>query len=178
MTEPPLADESRACHCLFAADIPEGAPPPRYNWRPYYSHDLVHWTPLPPIPVKGTSAQISGVRSPLGITGDGRLLVFGPDPVEGLPSPSDSNGPLTKAEPALWVWDTHTGRWNVARTRFSCPDPQHCGIFDFGSSWVFSTVGAGDGTNGRSQGTWYWINVISAPYSASNHYYRIFVPAA
>ena len=52
----------------------------------YRTTDFIHWTPLPSIPIKGTSLQRSGVYQTLGMTADGRLLALGADPKEGVPA--------------------------------------------------------------------------------------------
>jgi hypothetical protein len=172
ITEPPLTDASRACRCVFVADAHDGPLPLRFNWRPYSSRDLVHWMPLPPLPLAGTSAQFSGVATPLGMTGDGRFLALGPDPEEGLPFPVGYRGPLPKTVPALWAWDTHTGRWNVSRTHFPCPDPQNCDLYEIGSLGVSS----GAGTTGQPRGTWFWIVAHWSTDPATPHWFRVFVP--
>jgi hypothetical protein len=174
LTEPPLADAARACQCVFVSDAHDGPLPLRFNWRPYSSRDLVHWTALPPLPLAGTSAQFSGVATPLGMTGDGRFLALGPDPEKGLPFPVGYRGPLPKAIPALWAWDTQTGRWNVSRTHLPCPDPQNCDLSEIGSLGVSS----GAGTSGQPRGTWFWIVAHWSTDPATPHWFRVFVPAA
>jgi hypothetical protein len=174
ITEPPLADAARACQCVVVADAHDGPLPLRFNWRPYSSRDLVHWTPLPPIPLAGTSAQFSGVATPLGMSGDGRFLALGPDPDAGLPFPPGYHGPLPKAAPALWAWDTHTGRWNVSRTHLPCPNPQNCDLYEIGSLGVSS----GAGTTGQPRGTWFWIVAHWSTAPVTPHWFRVFVPVA
>jgi hypothetical protein len=166
MTEPASADALRACQCVFLV-----YPYNFFNQRLYSSRDLAHWTPLPPLPVQGASAERSGVYATLGMTGDGRLLALGPDPDAGLPSLSDFNGLFAKVPPALWLWDTHTGRWEVARTRLPCVNPANCYALSYDLIGVSIDVGA----TGQPPGTWFW---ISAGGSGSGHYWRVFIPAA
>jgi hypothetical protein len=171
LTEPALADASRACHCVFVVN-----PYNVYNQRPYATRDLVHWTPLPPLPVKGASAQVSGVYAAVGMTGDGRLLALGPDPDADLSALIKGIGSSTKAPPALWIWDTHTGRWSVARTQLPCLRPQDC----FQLPFLLAGVSVSAGANGQPPGTWFWLNGQAA--SGDNGppiqtYYRLFIPA-
>jgi hypothetical protein len=121
MTEPALADASRACHCFFLVN-----PYNVLNQRLYFSRDLAHWTPLPPIPVKGVGTRFSGVYQVLGLTSEGRLLALGPDPGDDLSALIGGIGPFTNTPPALWLWDTHAGRWEVAPRRLPCVNPQNC----------------------------------------------------
>jgi hypothetical protein len=166
MTEPALADASQACQCVILVNTFNV-----FNQRPYSTRDLTHWTALPPLPVKGASAERSGVYATLGMTGDGRLLVIGPDPDAGVPSLSDVNGPFTKAPPALWAWDTQTGRWAVARTRLPCVNPANC--YSLGYDLIGVSIDAG--APGQPPGTWFW---ISAGGAWSGYYWRVFIPAA
>jgi hypothetical protein len=174
MTEPAPADTSRACHCVVVVNtfnVLNQRPYSALNQRLYSSRDLAHWTPLPPLPVKGTSAQVSGVYTTLGMTGDGRLLALGPDPEEGMPSQIITNGLFDKASPALWMWDTHTGRWEVARTRLPCVDPQNC----YGRQYFSFGVSVSARAPGQPPGTWFWIGAAGAGF---RHDFRVFIPAA
>jgi hypothetical protein len=170
LTEPALADASRACHCVFVVNSYNV-----FNQRPYATRDLVHLTPLPPLPVKGASAQFSGVYATVGMTGDGRLLALGPAPDDDL-SALLRGLQHAKAPPALWMWDTHTGRWSVARTQLPCPSPQDCYRMPFPLIGVSVSAGA----NGQPPGTWFW---LSGQASGDNGppigpYYRVFIPAS
>jgi hypothetical protein len=175
MTEPASADAARACHCVVLVNGFNALNQRSYaplNKRLYSSRDLVHWTALPPLPVKGTSAQFSGVYRVLGLTGDGRLLAVGPDPDADLSAQSYTNGPFTQSPPALWLWDTHTGRWNVARTQLPCVDPQNCYDHPYDNFGVSVSAGA----PGQPPGTWFWIAISGGP--GSGQYFRVFIPAA
>jgi hypothetical protein len=166
LTEPAVADASRACHCVFLVNSSYTA---NFNQRLTSSRDLVHWTPLPPLPVKGASAQFSGVYATLGMTGDGRLLALGPDPDTGVPAHFDVQGFFDKAPPALWLWDTHTGRWTVARQTRPCQIPQICEDLPYDNVSVSVSAGA----PGQPPGTWFWMGVAGAGRG-----FRVFIPAA
>ncbi len=100
----------------------------------YRTTDFIHWTPLPPIPVKGTSVQRSGVYQTLGMTADGRLLALGADPAAGflrLPK-TNNNGRVSGPPPALWAWNIRSGRWDVASTHVPCKDLQTCYVYSTG----------------------------------------------
>jgi hypothetical protein len=149
LTEPPLTDGSQACHCVFGVSYPEGYAP-LVGEHLYLTRDLAHWTLLPPIPVKGTSALRSGVYQTLGMTADGRLLALGPDPLEGVPAFPDHNGQVSGPPPALWAWNTHTGRWDVAHTHMPCEDLQNCYVYTTGVSVAI-------GASGKPIGTYFWV---------------------
>jgi hypothetical protein len=68
-----------------------------------------HWAYLPPLPVKGASAEHIGVTSLLGVTASGKLLAFGVNPQSGVPAGSLSEGPIS--EQWLWSWDPRAARW-------------------------------------------------------------------
>jgi hypothetical protein len=121
--------------------------------------------------VKGASTQVSGVYAIWGMTGDGRLLALGPDPDDGVPAHIDFNGLFDKAPPALWLWDTHTGRWAVARTRLPCQNPENC----YGLPYILIGVSVSAGANGQPPGTWFW---ISAGGTGTTHLFRLFIPTA
>jgi hypothetical protein len=166
MTEPAPADAARACQCVFLV-----YPYNVFNQRPYSSRDLAHWTAVPPLPVQGASAQFSGIYETVGMTGDGRLLTLGPDPDADLSALIGGIGPFTNTPPALWMWDTHTGRWEVARTQLPCQSPIDCYRLSF--SLIGVSIGAG--APGQSQGTWFWINAVGL---GPRRDFRIFIPAA
>ena len=169
-----LASGSQACHCVFGLSYPNGFAREIVGWHLYQSRDLSHWTPLPPIPVKGTSVERSGVYQLLGLTADGRLLVVGADPEEGVPTLPDSNGQISGREPSLWSWNTHTGRWELAHTHVPCEDLQTCYLYSTGVSTVVDA-------SGKAIGTWMWVMNQSGfaqtgpPISTS---YRVYIPAA
>jgi hypothetical protein len=167
MTEPALADPSRACQCVFLV-----YPYNVFNQRPYSSRDLAHWTAVPPLPVKGASAQFSGIYATVGMTGDGRLLTLGPDPDADLSALIGGIGPFTNTPPALWIWDTQTGRWEVAHTRLPCPSPLDCS----GLHLDLTGVSIVSGASGQPPGTWFWISTEGGPWAGP--YFRIFIPAA
>ena len=67
-----------------------------------------HWAYLPPLPVKGVSAEHIGLTSLLGATASGKLLALGVSPtadVTAIRTPDDF------PEQWLWSWDPHTLRW-------------------------------------------------------------------
>jgi hypothetical protein len=164
MTEPALADASRACQCVILVNTFSV-----FNQRAYSTHDLTHWTAAPPLPVQGAGIQVSGLYATLGLTGDGRLLALGPDPAAGVPAHIDVNGVFAKAPPALWAWDMQTGRWAVARTRLPCQNSANC----YGLSYDLIGVSIVSGAAGQSPGSWFWIRA-----GGSGHYWRVFIPAA
>ena len=68
-----------------------------------------HWAYLPPLPVKGASADHIGITSILGVTASGKLLAFGVSPtadVTALRSPDEDF-----QQQWLWSWDPHAQRW-------------------------------------------------------------------
>jgi hypothetical protein len=173
LTEVGSGITSDACHCVFGASYPYGGSL-IVGEHIYRTTDFIHWMPLPPIPVKGTSVQRSGVYQTLGITLDGKLLALGADPREGMPALPDHNGRVSGSAPALWAWDIHTGRWEVAPTRIPCADLQSCYIYSTG---VSVTAGA----NQQPLGTWLWINDqlnVSQDGAPTQIYYRVYIPMA
>jgi hypothetical protein len=163
MTEPALADASQACRCVILVNTFN-----RFNQRAYSTRDLTHWTPSPPLPVKGANAQVSGIYATLGMTGDGRLVVIGPDPDADLSALIGGIGPFTNTPPALWLWDTHTGRWEVARTQLPCTSALDC--YRLSLSLIGVSIGAG--APGQPPGTWFWIRV-----EGPGRDFRLFIPA-
>jgi hypothetical protein len=174
LIEPPLVDGRRMCHCVFGVSYPEGNTTSPVGEHLYYSHDLAHWTPLPPLPVKGTSAQRSGVYETLGITADGRLLALGAEPEAGMPSQPVSTRQVSGGALALWAWDTHSERWDVAPAMgIPCADPQSCYVYVTGVSVVTDF-------NGKSQGAWFWIGYqldISQDGASTQIYSRVYIPS-
>jgi hypothetical protein len=129
---------------------------------------------LPPIPVKGTSAERSGVYQLLGLTGDGRLLVLGADTEGGVPPLPDHNGQVSGQDPALWAWNTHTGRWELAHTHVPCENLQSCFLYSSGVSYASKA-------SGEPVGTFLW--VVNQSGFAENgqpisSYYRLYIPAS
>jgi photosystem II stability/assembly factor-like uncharacterized protein len=159
------------CHCVFGASYPYGGSPVA-GQQIYRTTDFIHWTPLPPIPVKGTSVQRSGVYETLGMTADGRLLALGADPKEGVPTLLDHDGRVYGPPPALWAWNTHTGRWDVASTHVPCTDLQTCYMYSTGAA-------VATGTSGKVTGTSFWISaqVNTGQNEPTQTYYRLFIPA-
>jgi hypothetical protein len=166
-----VASASQACHCVVGVSSgPNGFTNGLTIGEPLYlSQDLTRWTPLPPLPVKGTSAEDTGVYQVLGLSGDGRLLVVGADPDAGVPeSPAGVGGP----PPRLWAWNTHTKRWEIAQVRVPCQDAQACTLYSVSASAV---VGAA----GTLQGTMFWLTgVVQAVGSQAppQTFYRLFLP--
>jgi photosystem II stability/assembly factor-like uncharacterized protein len=160
------------CHCIYGASYPYGGSPIA-GQHIYRTTDFVHWTPLPPIPVKGTSVQRSGVYQMLGMTADGRLLALGANPEEGVPAQPDHNGRVSGAPPALWAWNSHSGRWEVASTHVPCADLQSCYMYSTGAAVAI-------GTSGKVTGTSFWIGVQinTGQNEPTQAYYRLLIPAA
>jgi hypothetical protein len=163
----------RTCHCAFAVSSPGflGASAGR---QIFISHDYTHWSPLPPIPVAGTSATRSGVLQVLGPTADGRLLALGAEPDVGLPVTSDRIGIVSGPPPRLWAWNTHSGRWELAGTPVPCEDLQRCNVFPNGASAVVQADGA-------LLGTMVWLTVVKdagESQPATGATFRLFVPAS
>jgi hypothetical protein len=174
LTEARMPGGPQACHCVFGVSYPEGYAPDIIGEHLYLSRDLTHWTLLPPIPVKGTSALRSGVYQTLGMTADGRLLALGPDPLEGVPAFPDQNGQVSGPPPALWAWNTHTGRWEVASTHVPCEDLQSCYPYATGVSVAM-------GASGTPAGTYFWVSVQAGSNQngpPSRAFYRLYIPAA
>jgi photosystem II stability/assembly factor-like uncharacterized protein len=172
LTEAPfggLASASQACHCVFGVSDPAGFTPP------LVSRDLTQWTPLPPLPINGMSAEGSGVYQILGLTVDGRLVVLGANPEQGVPgSPADTG--VSSPSLRLWAWNTHIRRWELALTPVPCLNPQSCAIA-FGGidrdrvsirldasgeparTYLWVIVGVGAGEAGSLVPTWYRLSI-------------------
>jgi hypothetical protein len=173
VTEATFGRASRTCRCAFAVSS-SGFLGASAGRQILISHDYTHWSPLPPIPVAGTSATRSGVFQVLGPTADGRLLALGAEPDAGLPAPFDSVGIVTGPPPRLWAWNTHTGRWELAGTPLPCEDLQRCNIFPNGASAVVQADGA-------LLGTMVWLTVVKGTEEsqpATGATYRLFVPTS
>jgi photosystem II stability/assembly factor-like uncharacterized protein len=172
LTEAGRGEESRLCHCVFGATYPYGGST-LAGQHIYRTTDFVHWAPLPPLPVKGTSVQRSGVYLTLGMTADGRLLALGADPKEGVPILLDHDGRVYGPPPALWTWNTHTGRWEVASTHVPCVDLQSCYMYSTGAA-------VATGASGKITGTFFWISVQvnTDQNEPTQAYYRLYIPAA
>jgi hypothetical protein len=172
-SEAGVAGGSQACHCVFGVSYPDGSAPDIIGEHLYLSRDLTHWTLLPPIPVKGTNALRSGVYETVGMTADGRLLALGADPQEGVPALPDHNGQVSGPPPALWAWNTHTGRWEWAATPLPCENLQSCFVYPTGISVAL-------GVSGMPFGSYFWMT--SQESSGANGppmqaYYRLYIPA-
>jgi hypothetical protein len=169
-----LAGAPQACHCVFGVSWPNGFAREIIGQHLYLSHDLSRWTPLPPIPVKGTSAERSGVYQLLGLTGDGRLLVLGADPEDGVPALPDHNGQISGRDPALWAWNTHTGRWELAHSHVPCENLQSCVLYSTGVSYAAKA-------SGEPVGTFLWV-VIESGFAENGQsissFYRLYIPAS
>jgi photosystem II stability/assembly factor-like uncharacterized protein len=170
LTEATIETASHMCHCVYGMSHSYGGSL-IVGQHIYRTTDFIHWTPLPPIPVKGTSVQRSGVYQTLGISVDGRLLALGANPGEGVPALPDHNGQVSGAPPALWAWNIHTGRWNVAPTHIPCADLQTCYMYSTG-------VAAPIGANGKPTGTYLWVSVGGNTSENGSPYYRLYIPAA
>jgi hypothetical protein len=163
ITEARLGGGPKACQCVFALAYSSYAA--NLPWQHIYtSHDYVHWTTLPPIPVTGTSATRSGVYDILGTTADGKLLALGAEPSVGVVATPDKRGHVASPPPRLWAWDTHVGRWEVAETPVPCQDLQTCFLYTNGVSVV-------TGPDGAARGTTLW---VTAPTTET--FYRLFIP--
>jgi hypothetical protein len=167
-TEPAPADASRACQRVFLV-----SPRNVFNRRRRPVDEVAAGGEAPPLPVKGASAQFSGVYASWGLTGDGRLLALGPDPAEGVPAPITTDGLFDKAPPALWLWDTQTGRRDVARTQLPCVDPQN--RYDHPHD-IFG-VSVSGGAPGQPPGTWFWLSGPAVSGDIGWTSYRLFIPA-
>jgi hypothetical protein len=173
LTEAQASGGPQACHCVVGVSYPEGYAPNIIGQHLYLSRDFTHWTLVPPIPVKGTNALRSGVYNTLGMTSDGRLLALGPNPQEGVPALPDHDGQVSGPPPALWAWNTYTGRWELAPTHIPCEDLQSCFVYPTG-------VSVAVGTSGIPVGTYFWVSVqtgtgVNGPPSQA--YYRLYIPA-
>jgi hypothetical protein len=173
VTEASFGRAPRTCHCAFAVSSP-GFLGGSAGRQVFISHDHTHWSPLPPIPVKGASATRSGVFQVLGPTADGRLLALGAEPDVGLPATPDRTGIVTGPPPRLWAWNTHSGRWELAGTPAPCEDLQRCNIFLNGASVVVQAGGA-------LLGTMVWLTVVKGAgesQPATGAAFRLFIPAS
>jgi hypothetical protein len=131
----------------------------------------VQWSPLPPIPVTGTSATRSGVYDILGTTADGKLLALGAEPSGVIVTP-DRSGHVASPPPRLWAWDTHVGRWEVAEAPVPCPDLQTCFLYTNG-------VSVGAGPDGVARGTTLWATkeeTFEQTGPTTLTFYRLFIP--
>ena len=124
--------------------------------------------------MKGTSVQRSGVYQTLGMTADGRLLALGADPQDGCSCAAiQQRWAGERPPPALWAWNSRTGRWDVASTHVPCEDLQTC--------YIYST-GADGRHRGKRQGGWNLVldqrNVNTDQNEPPTQvYYRVFIPA-
>ena len=170
VTEASLGGGPKACHCLFAFSFTRtgGASMGQLST----SHDATHWSPLPPIPVRGTTAARSGVYDILGTTVDGKLLVLGAEPSVGAVATLDASGRLIGPPPRLWAWDSWTGRWELAESRVPCQDLQTCTLYATGAAAVF-------GADDAPQGTQFWLTgaVRGEGSQPMQTFYRLFLPA-
>ena len=124
--------------------------------------------------MKGTSVQRSGVYQTLGMTADGRLLALGADPQDGVfVRFSKHDGRVNGPPPALWAWNIHSGRWDVASTHVPCKDLQTCYMYSTGAAVAI-------GANGKPAGTSLWISQVQIDENEppTQAYYRVFIPAA
>jgi hypothetical protein len=180
-----VASTPQACHCVVGVSHPAQGSlyPLTVGEHLYLSQDLTQltqWTPLPPLPVKGASAERSGVYQVLGLTGDGRLLVVGADPDAGVPDIA-AGADLRGRQPRLWAWNTHTGRWELMPTQLPCPDLQTCiNIDGIGTSPPAGVSIRLDG-NGHLAGTSLWFRLgvgtgTNSPQGQS--WYRLSIPAS
>jgi hypothetical protein len=170
VSETDVRNGTQACHCMFG--IAYAGFPFAYGQRVFLSRDNIHWTQLPPIPVKGTSAKISGVYNVLDITADGKLLALGADPSTGAAATPDQNGQVNGPPPSLWAWDTSAGQWELAHTHIPCDDLQACFIY---SNGVSDAIGA----NGKAFYTYLWltIEVGREGGQGAQTYYRLYIPS-
>jgi hypothetical protein len=171
VTEAGLGGAPKACRCVFALSYPHYAGHIIGQYV-YTSHDSTSWTSLPPIPVKGTNALRSGIYDTLGITAEGKLLVLGAEPSEGVAAVPDQTGDFNGLPPRLWAWDTHTGRWELAETRVPCPDLQSCQFYPTGAAMVA-------GADGKTRGTTFWLTRVEGAgqsQPATFTFFRLFMP--
>jgi hypothetical protein len=165
LTEAGRGNGQQLCHCLFGASVSRSSPF-IVGQHIYRTTDYSHWTPLPPVPVKGTSASRSGVYSVLDTTPDGKLLALGADFGVGVQSLPDHNGQVSGPLPRLWAWDMRAGRWEVANNgTLPCDDLQSCDLSSAG-------VSTSSGQDGMARGTYLWVAALT-----SAKYYRIFIPS-
>ncbi len=116
-----------------AAQIPfyalggEQIPSALYESKVLQSTNGQQWSLLPPLPIRGTSAERPGLLQVLVITDGGELLAFGPDPKVGLPS---SLNTLTDPMQALWLWlwKPQASTWQVFATPLIHPAHERCGL--------------------------------------------------
>jgi photosystem II stability/assembly factor-like uncharacterized protein len=172
VAEASLGGGPKACHCVFALSY-SGHVGPIAGWRVSVSHDYIHWSPLPPLPVTGASAIYSGVYDTLGTTADGKLLVLGAEPSVGVVATPDQHGRRTGPPPRLWAWDTHTARWRLAETQVPCLDLHSCQLYAIGASVVTDPDGALRGT------MFWWSGVAGAGEGQppTQTFYRLMIPA-
>jgi photosystem II stability/assembly factor-like uncharacterized protein len=171
LTDVGLGRGPLACGCVFALTY-SGNPDAIVGRHADVSYDNSHWSPLPPIPVKGTSVLRSGVYDTLGIAVDGKLVVLGADPSAGIIP--DVAHPSRGPAPRLWAWNSQTARWELAEARVPCQDLQTCALYAGGSSAVY----AADGT---LMGTQFWlvgVGEAGESQTPAQTIYRLFIPWA
>ena len=173
VTEASFGPAPRTCRCAFAVSS-SVFPGVSVGRQIFISRDYTHWSPLPSIPVEGTSASRSGVFQVLGPAADGRLLALGAEPDTGVSAPPDRAGIVTGPPPRLWAWNTHTGRWELAGTPMPCEDLQTCNMYTNGASAVVQA-------DGELLGTMVWLTVVKGAGEsqlAMGATFRLFVPAS
>jgi hypothetical protein len=126
--------------------------------------DNRHWAYLPPLPVKGASADHIGVTSTLGVTASGKLLAFGVSPTADIQSIGSSEKPLV--EQWLWSWDPHAQRW----TSLAPPLPVEWKLCSDGC-WRASIA-----QSATNQQTVLWVRGYVSENNA-NELYRLALPA-
>jgi hypothetical protein len=126
--------------------------------------DNRHWAYLPPLPVKGTSADHIGITSILGVTASGKLLAFGVNPQTGIQT--DKSLEEQFDQHWLWSWDPHAQRW----TSLAPPLPV---------AWTGCSDGcwrASLAQSATSQQTVLWVRGYVSENNA-NELYRLSLPA-
>lgn len=126
--------------------------------------DNRHWAYLPPLPVRGTSADHIGITNILGVTASGKLLAFGVNPQTGV----QTDKPLEEQfdQQWLWSWDPHAARW----TSLAPPLPV---------AWKWCGDGcrrASLAQSATSQQTTLWVRGYVSENNA-NELYRLSLPA-
>lgn len=102
------------------------------------------WRTLPPLPVPGAGAHHDGIAAIVGVTSQGELLVFGPNPRIGAATASSNQAHVTPPMPdRIWGWNPESQRWEVTTSALPVI-PEEATI-----SW---------GPDPRSRtGTWIWL---------------------
>ena len=165
---------SDSCHCAFGAAYPNGNSP--------FASQQIYRRPIHPLDATAADADKGHERTAFWRLSDAghdrRWQAAGAGSrSSGGCSPAltknNNNGWVSSTPPALWAWNSRTGRWDVASTHIPCEDLQTCYVYSPGAT---AAIGAG----GKVAGTWFWISAtVNTDQNAppTQAYYRVYIPA-